>query len=80
MHVRVSLFVAGLTVRPNFVGLGSILPVIVGTGLALSCEHPHAHKEEERFICDYSASSSRLFLCILKHIYIIGDTLYFEVI
>ena len=74
------LFVAGLPVNPVFFVLGLILPVVVGSGLALSCDHCRARKEEERFVCNCLAGSPRLFLFILEHINILVDPLYFDVI
>ena len=72
--------VSDLPIGPYFLVLGLILPVVIGPGVSLSCEHCRACKEEESFVGDCSAGLPHLFLCILKHINIIGDTLYFEVI
>ena len=74
------LFLADLPVSRGFFILGSISPVFVGAGVGNGCEHCHYHKEEERFTRDCSAGSPCLFLCILEHIYILGDPLYFDVI
>ena len=57
-----------------------ILPVVVGPGVLLSCEHLHAHKQEECFVGNCLAGSTRLLLCILEHINLLGDPLYFGVI
>ena len=57
-----------------------ILPVVVGPGVLLSCEHLHAHKQEECFVGNCLAGSPRLLLCILEHINVLGDPLYFDVI
>ena len=69
-----------LTVGPGFLVLGSILPVVIGPWVSLSCEHHRDREEEERFIENCLAGSPRLLLCILEHINILGDTLYLEVI
>ena len=72
--------VTDISVGPGVLVLVSILPVVVGPGALLSCEHCCARGEEERFVGDCSAGSPRLFLCILEHINILRDLLYFEVI
>ena len=72
--------VTDLPVGPVFLVLGSILPVVVCPGVLLSCEHHYAHKEKERFIVIFLAGWPRLFLCILKHINIHRDPLYFNMI
>ena len=74
------LVVAGIPACPGFFVLRSILPVVVGSGVALSCEHHRARTEEERLVGDCSSGSPCLFLCILEHTNILGDPLYFEVI
>ena len=60
--------------------LGFILPVIVGTWLSLSFEYLCAREEEESFVGNFAAGSPRLLLCILEHINILGDPIYFKVI
>ena len=72
--------VTDFPIGPGFLVLGSILPVVVGPGLSLSFEHCRARGEEERYVINFSVGSSRLFLCILEHINILGYPLYFEVI
>ena len=67
-------------VRPCFVILGSILPIVIGFWISLLREHRRAGKEEERFVSDCVAGSPQLLLCILEHINILGDPLYFEVV
>ena len=72
--------VTGLPVGPGFFSLVSILPVVVGLWVLLSCEHCRAREEEERFVSNCLSGLPRLLLCILEHINILGDPLYFEVI
>ena len=60
--------------------IGSILSIIVGSWISLRPEHPCASEEEERFFGDCVTGSPCLFLCILEHINILGDPLYFEVV
>ena len=59
--------------------LASILPVVLGPGVALSCYHRRSHKKEELFIGDCSDGLPRLFFYILDNINILGDHLYFKV-
>ena len=72
--------VTGLPVGPGFLFLRYILPVVVCPWLFISCEHRRARKEEERLVGDCAAGSPRLLMCILEHINILRDPLYFEVI
>ena len=65
---------------PGFLVLVLIPPVVVGPGVSFSCEHRRDSKEEESFVVNFSAGSPGLLLCILDHINILGNTLYFEVI
>ena len=70
----------GIPIGLGFLVLGLIFSTSVGLGVLISCDHSRACEEEDRFVGDCSAASLRLILCILKHINILGDLLYFEVI
>ena len=80
MCVGVRPLVTGLPVGPGFLFLSLILLVIVGPWVSLSCENHRARDEEERFVGDCVAGSPRFLLCILEHINILRDPLYFKVI
>ena len=80
MCVGVRPLVTGLPVGPCFLFLGLILLVVVGNRVSISCEHCRACEEEERFVGDCAAGSPHLLLCILEHINILGNPLYFEAI
>ena len=69
-----------LPVGPCFIGLSPIFPVAICSWVSFRGDHFRTGKEEECFVGDFAAGSPRLLLCILEHIYILGDPLYFELV
>ena len=73
-------FVRRLPFGPRFVGLSAIFPVAVCPRQYFRGENRSRHEEKESFVCNRSIGSPRLLLGVLEHIYILGDSLNFEVV
>ena len=80
MRLSVRPLVTGFPFSPGFLFLGSIPSVVICPWVSLSCEHRCACEEEECFVGNCLDRSPRLLLCILEHINILEEPLYFEVI